>query len=203
MAFTRKMLKALGIEDDKIEQIMEAHTEVTDALKAERDEAKTAAEKLPKVQAELEKVKNDLKTAGAEENDYKAKYEAEKAEHDKLKEEITTKATAEKADKALFEWAKSQGYSENGAKKIVKYGGYRDRIKLDDNGKATNLDELADDVAAEWGEYKGTPKKEVYKGSDPMTGGEEAPKSMAAQFYKEYQARVNGKSEPTNSNKEG
>ena len=46
MAFTRKMLKALGIEEDKIDQIMDAHVEVVDALKADRDTYKADAEKL-------------------------------------------------------------------------------------------------------------------------------------------------------------
>ena len=34
MALTRKMLKAMGIEDDKIDQIIEAHTETVDGLKS-------------------------------------------------------------------------------------------------------------------------------------------------------------------------
>ena len=38
------MLKAMSIEDDKIEQIIEAHTETVDALKQERDKALTEAE---------------------------------------------------------------------------------------------------------------------------------------------------------------
>lgn len=60
MAFTRKFLKALGLEDDKIDTIMEEHTSVTDALKKERDGYKTEADKLPEVQKQLdEKQKND------------------------------------------------------------------------------------------------------------------------------------------------
>lgn len=207
MAFTRKMLKALGIEEDKIEQIMDAHTEVTNALIAERDEAKATAEKLPKVQEELDKVKNDLKAAGKEENDYKSKYEAEKEAHEKLKGEITAKAEAERTDKALYEWAIAQGYSDNGAKKIVKYGGYRERVKFDDNGKPTNLDDLKEDVSSEWGEYKGgETKTETHSSGEPMTGGSEPKKSLAAQYYAEYMNRVHGEkteNNATSSNKEG
>lgn len=207
MAFTRKMLKALGIEEDKIEQIMEAHTEVTDALIVERDTAKAAAGKLPEVQEELKKVKNDLKEAEKVRDDYKTQFETVNSEHEKLTKEITEKATAEKTDKALYEWAKKQGYSENGAKKIVKYGGYRNRIKFDDDGKPTNLDELADDVATEWGEYKGSePKTETHKGGEPMTGGTEPKQSLAAQYYADYMSRVYGTNSTdtnSNSNKEG
>ena len=50
MALTRKFLKALGIEDEKVDEIISAHTETVDALKAERDGYKADAEKLPGVQ---------------------------------------------------------------------------------------------------------------------------------------------------------
>ena len=44
MALTRKMLKAMGIEDEKIDQIIEEHVESIDGLKAERDRYKAGAE---------------------------------------------------------------------------------------------------------------------------------------------------------------
>ena len=39
MSLTRKLLRSMGIEDEKVDQIIEAHTEVTDALKKELAEA--------------------------------------------------------------------------------------------------------------------------------------------------------------------
>lgn len=212
MAFTRKMLRALGIEDDKIEQIMDAHTEVTEALKTERDTAKAAADELTKVKEELAQTKESLKAAEKSAKDAKSQFDTEKAEHDKLKSEITAKATKEKADAAILKWAKEQGFSESGAKKIVKYGGYSDRVKFDDDGKPTNLDEFKEDVNAEWGEYKGEAKTESYKSSAPVTGGTAPKKSLAAQYYAEYQDRTYGtktaasvtdNGTTTNSNKEG
>jgi hypothetical protein len=53
MALTRKFLKAMGIEEEKIEQIIDAHTETVNALKEERDNFKADAEKLPNVQKQL------------------------------------------------------------------------------------------------------------------------------------------------------
>lgn len=67
MSLTRKMLKAMGIEEEKIEQIIEAHTETVDALKAYKEDA----DKLKNVQRELD----DLKAAG--DGGYKEKYETE------------------------------------------------------------------------------------------------------------------------------
>ena len=69
MALSRKMLRAMGIEDEKIDQIIEAHTESIDALKEQRDQYKADAEKLPALQKKLE----ELEAAG--DDGYKQKYE--------------------------------------------------------------------------------------------------------------------------------
>ena len=57
MALTRKLLRSMGIEDDKIDQIIEAHGETVSALKDERDQYRDAAEALPGVQKELDDLK--------------------------------------------------------------------------------------------------------------------------------------------------
>ena len=45
MAFTRKFLSAMGIEADKVDEIINAHIEVVDGLKEERDNFKKNADK--------------------------------------------------------------------------------------------------------------------------------------------------------------
>jgi hypothetical protein len=59
MALTRKFLSALGIDADKVDEIINAHTETVDALKNERDKYKADAEKLPEVQKELDGMKEE------------------------------------------------------------------------------------------------------------------------------------------------
>lgn len=97
MALTRKYLSTLGIEADKIDQIIEAHTETVDALKKERDGYKADAEKLPDVQKELD----GLKAGG----DYKARYEKEHKDFEDYKAGVTakeTRAAKETAARAYF-----------------------------------------------------------------------------------------------------
>lgn len=84
MALTRKMLKAMGIEEDKIDQIIEAHSETVDALKDEREKFREAAEKLPGVQSELE----TLKTSGG---NWKEKYEKEHSDFESYKADVSAK----------------------------------------------------------------------------------------------------------------
>ena len=100
MAMTRKFLKAMGIEEEKIEQIIEAHTETVNALKEERDKFKGDAEKLPTVQKELD----DLKAKG--DDGWKEKHDKVKKEYDDYKSEVTakeSKAIKEKAVRAFYE----------------------------------------------------------------------------------------------------
>lgn len=100
MAMTRKFLKAMGIEEEKIEQIIEAHTETVNALKEERDKFKGDAEKLPKVQKELD----ELKAKG--DDGWKEKHDKVKKEYDNYKNEVTakeSKAIKEKAVRAFYE----------------------------------------------------------------------------------------------------
>ena len=66
MSLTRKFLKAMGIEDEKVDQIIEAHSETVDALKEERDGYKADAEKLPEVQRRLEAANKTAPTEGEE-----------------------------------------------------------------------------------------------------------------------------------------
>ena len=87
------MLKAMGIEDEKIDQIIDEHAESVNALKAQRDEFKEAADKADGYKKELDALK--AKGEGADEyeekykaavknlEDYKAKVEGEKAAAEK------------------------------------------------------------------------------------------------------------------------
>ena len=60
MALTRKFLKAMGIEDEKIDQIIEAHTETVSGLKDSLDKAEADAKALPDIQKELDAAKAEI-----------------------------------------------------------------------------------------------------------------------------------------------
>lgn len=88
MALTRKMLKAMGIEDDKADQIIEAHAESVDALKKQRDDAKAEADSVPELRKQLEEAQKAaagddaaerLKSVQDEFAAYKADVEAKEA----------------------------------------------------------------------------------------------------------------------------
>ena len=100
MALTRKLLKGMGLTDEQVDTIIEAHTDTVDGLKADVSKYKADAEKLPGIQKQLD----DLKAAG--DGGYKEKYEKEHKAFESYKTDITakeSKAAKEKAVRAYFE----------------------------------------------------------------------------------------------------
>ena len=102
MSLTRKMLKAMGIEEEKIDQIIEAHSETVDSLKADRDTYKEDAEKLKTVQKELD----DLKAKG--DDGWKEKHDKLKGEFDKYKGDVEAKETKAKVNNAVRSYLESK-----------------------------------------------------------------------------------------------
>lgn len=103
MTLTRKMLKAMGIEEDKADQIIEAHMETVDQLKAERDGLKESAAKVEELEGTVSDLQEKLRVAGGDE--WKVKYEDEHKALEDLKASVAKDAeNARKRDlyKALL-----------------------------------------------------------------------------------------------------
>lgn len=142
MALTRKFLKALGIEDEKIDQIIDAHTETVEGLKA----YKADAEKLADVQKELE----TLKAKG--DDGFKQKYNDLKSEYDKFKADVENAKKLESKKAAYKELVKDAGLSEKGLEKALKYADWNN-IEVDDEGKIKNSKDHLKSLKEEWAEY--------------------------------------------------
>ena len=164
MALTRKFLTALGIEADKVDQIIEAHTEVTDSLKTERDQYKGDAEKLQIVQKELDDLKEAVEKNG---NDpYKVKYEALKEEFDAYKKDIADKETSAKKEAALRAVLKEIGVAEKRIDAVVRVTDI-EAIQLDEEGKVKDGDKLKESLKAEWSDFIATTKTEGANSPNP------------------------------------
>jgi hypothetical protein len=157
MALTRKFLTALNIDADKIDEIITAHSETVDALKAERDnykaeaeannEAKANADKLQKQVDELtEQVKANGKDA------YKVKYEAVKEEFDDFKKAIKAEKTkAEKTD-AYRKLLKEAGVADKRIESVLKVSDI-DNLKINEDGTLDGADDLKKSIVAEWADF--------------------------------------------------
>lgn len=170
MALTRKFLAALGIESEKIDQIVEANSEsladIQDKLakaNAELKEAKSKADTLPDVQKEL----NDLKAQVAA--DAKARegkdYDALKKEYEDYKAEVQEKAVKSAKEKALRDLLSDMKVSDKGTSMIMKYMGVSG-IELDEEGKLKDAASIKKAVKEDWSDY--IPTVET-KGADTKT----------------------------------
>ena len=160
MSLTRKMLKAMGIEEEKIDQIIEAHSETVDSLKADRDSYKEDAEKLKDVQKELD----DLKAKG--DDGWKEKHDRLKAEFDQYKNDVQEKETKAAKEAAYRAILKDANLSEKGIEKAIKYAEW-DKIELGEDGKLKGANDHIKAAREEWAEYVTTTTTTGAKTSTP------------------------------------
>jgi hypothetical protein len=170
MALTRKFLKALGLEDDKIEQIIEEHTTIADRMNAEIEKYKADAEVLPRVQRELEKAQADLE-AGKKDS-WKVKYEAVKEEFEGYKSEQTKKETRAAKEAAYRTLLKQAGVSEKRLESVLKVSDV-DSVELDEKGTIKGADKLTESIKSEWADFIGTTSIQGAQTATPpaSTGG--------------------------------
>lgn len=156
MALTRKLLKGMGLTEEQIDSIIDAHVETVDALKA----YKSDAEKLKDVQKELE----DLKAKG--DDSWKDKHDKVKKEFDDYKKGIETKearASKEKALKSYFESKNITGKNLN----IAMRGCASDIDALElDGDKIKDTRAIDALISGDFADLVSTTKT---KGSDPAT----------------------------------
>lgn len=171
MALTRKMLKAMGIEEEKIDQIIEAHTETVDGLKDKLDENKDAADKLAAVTKELETAKEQLENSSTDA--YKAKYDALKEEFDGYKADITAKETKQAKETAYKALLVDAGINSKRIDTVMKCSAdVIGSAELKD-GKFVDVDKLVESIKADWADFITTDGQQGADVSNPPdnTGG--------------------------------
>lgn len=194
MGLSRRMLAAMDIPAEKIDEIITAHTETVNAIKEERDALKSEAEELratgddlKKTQAALEKANADLeklKSAGWEE-----KYNKIKGEYDTFKADTEAKATKAKKESAYKQLLLDAGVSDKRVASIMKVSGASvDAIAFDDDGKIKDADKLTESVKEEWADFIVTTGEQGASVARPPANNGDGGKqpSRAAQLAAQY-----------------
>lgn len=183
MAFTRKFLTALGIEADKIDEIINAHVEVVEGLKEERDTFKKDAEKLAGVQKQLDDA-NDKLAKHSEDGETvpKSEYEDLKKQYEDYKTEQTTKETRQAKERAVREMYKAIGISEKRIDSVMKVTNL-DEIELDKDGKIKDAETRTETAKTEWADFiETTTTKGAKTATPPANNG--GGKMTRADIYK-------------------
>lgn len=164
MALSRKFLTALGIDEDKADEIIKAHTETVDALKEQAEGNKTDAAELEKLKEQVKSLKADL--AEADKSDWEKKYNDLKTEYDGYKTEVENKATHSAKEAAYKRLLLDAGISEKRIATILKVSDI-DGVELDKEGNIKSADKLTDSIKEEWADFIVTEHKEGAETSKP------------------------------------
>ena len=169
MALSRKFLAALGIEAEKIDEIINAHSETVEALKEERDQFKDKAEKYDKAQKDLDAANQKIEDL-SKDDAYKVKYEALKEDFDTYKKDIETKESNNNKVAAYKTLLKEIGIADKRIESVARLADL-DKIKIGKDGKIDGVDDLKKSLSEEWADFivkSGTEGADV---PDPLNGG--------------------------------
>ena len=178
MALTRKLLKGMGLTEEQVDTIIEAHTETTDGLKKDITKYKGDAEKLPGVQEELDK----LKSAG--DGGFKQKYEDEKKAFEDYKAAQTAKETKQAKVNAYTAFLKSVGVSEKRIPSIIKVTDL-DTVELEGD-KVKDAEKLSESVKTEWADFIETSNTNGANTNTPPANNPSTDKDLGSLSMEDY-----------------
>lgn len=189
MALTRKMLAAMDIPAEKIDEIISAHVETVNALKEERENFKAEAESLKDLKDKLDSANKELDSLKS--GDWEKKYSDLKNEYDGYKKDVqekSVKAAKENAYKKLLEQA---GVSSKRIDSVMKVSVPKiNELVLGEDGKIVDADKLIAGVKSEWADFITTEGEKGADTSTPPAGDDVKEKltrgaQLAAKYYED------------------
>lgn len=143
MSLTRKLLKGMGLTEEQVDTIIEAHTETVNEVKADRDRYKSDAEELPNIRKELD----SLKAKG--DDGWKDKFDKIKDEFDSYKQDIAEKERRAEKESAVRAYLESKHIT--GGNLTIAMRGLRAEIDAAelDGGKLKDTKALDDLIAGD------------------------------------------------------
>lgn len=190
MALTRAMLKGMGLTEEQVSAIIEEHTNVTSALKEQIKEYKEDAEKLPNVQKELNKLKEDTSAS-----DWEKKYNEEHKAFEDFKKEVSAKETTNKIKSAYKKLLSECKVGDKHIDSIVRVTDFS-KMELDGEGKLKNVDALKESINSDWsGFITSTGTKGADVDNPPKKDEPDGSKSTgrAAELAAKYNENLYGK----------
>lgn len=205
MPLTRKFLSALGIDGDKVDEIINQHQATLEDIKRERDTYKDKAESVDDIQKKLDDATKKLKAyEDSGDNSWEEKYKAEKTAKEKAENDLKDYKTSVEAEKALENkrsvykaFLKEAGISEKRLDAVLKVTDLS-KIELDKDNKIKDADDVKKSVQEEWKDFIVTQEEQGANVGNPpannggkVTGG----LSRAAQLAQKHHESLYGKAE--------
>lgn len=166
MALTRKMLKAMGIEDEKADEIIDAHAETVDALKQRIADAGKGGEEAAALQKKVEQLTAELAKAkeAGDADGMKAKYEEEHKAFEDFKAQVAAK-DADRTKRGLYrKLLASAGVDPKRIDAVMRVADLS-KVEVKD-GAIQGAEELEKGIRDEWADF--IPSVET-RGAEPAT----------------------------------
>lgn len=144
MAFTRSFLKSMGLSEEQIQAVIDAHLEVVNPLKEDRDKLKQDAANASDLQKELDSLKNG--------EDFKAKYDAEHKAFEDYKNEMKAQAEQAKVQAAYRKLLAEEKISEKRLDAVCRLTDFS-KMHLDKDGNLADADKLRESIKSDWSDY--------------------------------------------------
>lgn len=161
MALKREYLKSMGLTDEQVTAIIDAHTDTVDALKKQRDQYKEDAEKLPAVQKELDALKSG--------KDWKSEYDTLNKSFADYKAAVAGKETLAAKQAAFRKLLAAENIPGKFHDRIVKMTDF-DAMDLDGDALKDEAKQR-EGIKAEWGEYIAAPETRGAQVDNPPATG--------------------------------
>lgn len=158
MALTRKMLKAMGIEDDQIEQIIEEHVAVKNGLQDKINGLQAKAD-------EADSLRKKLEDAGSDE----AKYKKLSDDFEAYKAQVEAEAQTREKTRLYRELVAGAGVDAKRVDSVVRVANLDD-VKVE-NGAIVDADKLTEAIKADWADFIPTRSIEGANVPNPPGGG--------------------------------
>lgn len=191
MALTRAMLKGMGLTEEQVGAIIEEHTNVTTALKSERDKFKADAEEVVKVQKELEK----LKKSNDEASNWEEKFNAEHEAFESYKKDVAEKENIAKIRSAYKNLLSECKVGEKHIDSILRVTDFS-KLKLNDDGKFDDADGIKEQITADWSGFittKETHEEEPENPPQEKSDDKGGRTGRAAELASKYHDNLYGK----------
>ena len=163
MALTRKMLKALGLSEETIETIVEAHVETVSAISRERDDYKAKADTVETVTKERDSYKEKAEKAG-DATKVQAEFDAYKAGVEKR--ELNARKTT-----ALDAAFKAAGVARDVFRAKMLKTWDMDTVELDEGGKIKDMDGVNAAIQKDWSDFIATNEDKPLPSNNPPSSG--------------------------------
>lgn len=151
MALTRKFLSAMGIESDKIEEIMSAHVDVVNGLKDDIATLTEKTAKLDSVQKELNAMKETAEAGKGDQSKLEVKYNALKEEFENYKSDISKKETVATKQAQFKELLQSAGVQDKRIESVLRVTNL-DAYELE-GGKFKDSEKIVESIKTEWADF--------------------------------------------------